>query len=113
MKRSVVLRLTDILDAIGTAEEVIEPLTFEEFRRDRAKRFSVERSIEIVSEASRHIPEAAKRDFPEIPWPEIAAIGNLIRHDYRRIDDRILWRIVTRSFRELRPVILALKARDQ
>lgn len=109
MKRPVLLRLADILEAIETAEEVIEPLTYEEFRRDRARRYAVERSIEIVSEASRHIPEAAKQDFPDIPWREIAAIGNLIRHDYRRLDDRILWRIVTRSFRELKPVIQAMQ----
>ena len=43
---------------------------------------------------------------------EIAAIGNLIRHDYRRLDDGILWRIATRSFRQLKPVIQAIKARE-
>jgi uncharacterized protein with HEPN domain len=110
MKRPVLLRLTDILDAIETAEGMLETLSYEEFRTDRAKRYSIERCIEIVSEASRHIPEALRENYPEIPWREIAAIGNLIRHDYRRLDDRILWKIATRSFRDLKLVVIRMRA---
>jgi uncharacterized protein with HEPN domain len=111
MKRPILLRLHDMLEAIETADEIIGTTTFAQFDRDRVKRFAVERCIEIVSEASRHIPETAKQDFPEIPWREIAAVGNLLRHDYRRIDNRILWRIATQSLAELKPVLIQLKAR--
>jgi uncharacterized protein with HEPN domain len=74
MKRPILLRLHDMLEAIETADEIIGTTTFAQFDRDRVKRFAVERCIEIVSEASRHIPETAKQDFPEIPWREIAAV---------------------------------------
>jgi uncharacterized protein with HEPN domain len=68
---------------------------------------AVERCIEIVSEASRGIPQVLKGEFPEQPWPEIAAIGNLLRHSYDRVDDLIMWKIATRSLPELRPAIVA------
>jgi uncharacterized protein with HEPN domain len=110
MKRPVLLRLTDMLEAIETAEGVLETLDYEAFRTDRARRYSIERCIEIVSEASRHIPEALKQDYPDVPWREIAATGNLIRHDYRRLDDRILWKIATRSFRDLKLVIIRMRS---
>jgi hypothetical protein len=42
-------------------------------------RRAVERCVEIVSEASRGIPEGLKHEFAEQPWPEIAAIEVLRR----------------------------------
>jgi uncharacterized protein with HEPN domain len=110
MKRPVLLRLADMLEAIETAEGVLETLDYQEFRADRARRYSIERCIEIVSEASRHIPEPLKQQYPEIPWREIAAIGNLIRHDYRRLDDRILWKTATRSLRDLKLVVIRMRS---
>jgi uncharacterized protein with HEPN domain len=49
-----------------------------------------------------------KAKFPEQPWPEIAAIGNLLRHHYERIDDFIMWKIAARSLPELRSVIVSM-----
>lgn len=36
------------------------------------------------------------------------AVGNLLRHEYQRVDDLIMWRIATRYFPELRKVVLDL-----
>jgi uncharacterized protein with HEPN domain len=30
-----------------------------------------------------------------VPWQNIHGLGNLLRHEYRRIDPEILWSIVT------------------
>jgi uncharacterized protein with HEPN domain len=53
-------------------------------------------------------PEEMKTKFPEQPGPEIAAIGNLLRHHYERIDDFIMWKIAARSLPELRSVIVSM-----
>jgi uncharacterized protein with HEPN domain len=53
----------------------------------------VERGIEIISEASRHIPDDLKKRHSQIPWQQIAAIGNRLRHEYQRVAPDILWRI--------------------
>jgi uncharacterized protein with HEPN domain len=81
------------------------------YQRDVKLKLAVERCIEIVSEASRHIPENSKSDYADLPWYEIAAIGNLLRHHYERVDDFIMWKIATRSLPELRPVIVAMIGR--
>jgi uncharacterized protein with HEPN domain len=47
------------------------------------------------------------------PWPEIAGIGNLLRHEYHRIDDLIMWKIAVESLPALRPVIVALLQGEQ
>jgi uncharacterized protein with HEPN domain len=53
-------------------------------------RRAAERAIEIISEASRHLPEEMRASAPEVPWREIAAIGNVLRHAYHRIDGEVI-----------------------
>ena len=54
---------------------------------------AVERGLEIISEASRKIPENKKSAHPDVPWPQIAGIGNILRHEYHRIEPVIVWNI--------------------
>ena len=108
VRRSLVVRLRDMLDRVDTVGEMVGGVDYAGFRRDIKLRRAVERCVEIVSEASRHIPANAKAEYPGQPWSEIAAIGNLPRHHYERIDDFIMWKIATRSWPELRPVIVAM-----
>jgi uncharacterized protein with HEPN domain len=39
----------------------------------------------------RHIPEALRREAPQIPWRRVGDIGNHLRHAYHRVDAEILW----------------------
>jgi uncharacterized protein with HEPN domain len=86
-------RLRDILDAIEQLEQMLNSITFADFVQDRIKRAACERFLEIISEASRHIPEEYKAQQPHIAWRRIADTGNHLRHAYHRIDAEILWDI--------------------
>ena len=97
----------DILETIDAVGEMMVGVDFAGYRRDYKLRRAVERCVEIVSEASRGITNELKNEFAEQPWPEIAAIGNMLRHSYDRVDDLIMWKIATRSLPELRPTIVA------
>jgi uncharacterized protein with HEPN domain len=87
-------RLRDIVDAIGYIWVDLDQVTLESFAADRQKRWQVERGLEIVSEASRHLPEDMKVRHPEIPWRKVAGIGNVLRHEYIRVAADVLWRVV-------------------
>jgi uncharacterized protein with HEPN domain len=106
--RSQLVRLSDILDNIDAVAEMIDGVHFEAYRRDLKLRRAIERCVEIISEASRHIPMQLKSEYPEHPWDEIAGIGNLLRHHYERIDDLIMWKIAVQSLPQLRPIIVAM-----
>lgn len=108
MKRPHLVRLRDILESIEAVVEMVADVDLPTYRRDLKLRRAVERCVEIASEASRKISDDLKSEFPDVPWIEIAAIGNLLRHDYERVDDLIMWKIATRSLPELRPVILKM-----
>jgi uncharacterized protein with HEPN domain len=112
-KRPQLVRLRDILENIDAVAEMMQDIDFAAYQRDLKLRRAVERCVEIVSEASRSIPEEMKAKFPEQPWPEIAAISNLLRHHYERIDDFIMWKIAARSLPELRSVIVSMVQREE
>jgi Protein of unknown function DUF86 len=52
---------------------------------DWQKQWLIERGIEIVSEASRHLTVELKARNPDIPWAKVAGIVNVLRHDYGNI----------------------------
>jgi len=78
---------------------------------DRATRAAFERFLEILSEASRHIPDEWKGEFNQIPWRQVADLGNFIRHVYHRIDLEVLWSIYENDIGSLEAVIDELIAR--
>ena len=83
-------------------------MSFAEYQSNFGVGKAVERCVEIVSEASRHIPDDLKDQYPNAYWPEIRSIGNLLRHQYQRVDDLVMWRIATKYFPELRAVVVAI-----
>ncbi len=71
----------------------------------------VERNLEIISEASRRLPDDAKAAEPDVPWREIAGIGNLLRHDYGTVRHDILWGIRTHRLTTLKGAMQRLRDR--
>lgn len=91
--RSIALRLVDIIEAIEHIRDELGNISIESFEADWRKRWLVERGMEIISEASRYLPEELKERYPEIPWRKVAGIGNILRHDYENIAAPILWKL--------------------
>jgi uncharacterized protein with HEPN domain len=102
------LRLEDILRSIEWIELDTKEKTFEAFARNRKARQLVERNIEIISEASRHIPKQLTAEFPNIPWREIASIGNIMRHGYDQIEPKVLWDVVRVDLKPLKRAVLRM-----
>ena len=88
-------------------------VTIEAFGPDRRKRWLVERGIEIISEASRHLGNELKARHPEIPWPRVAGIGNVLRHEYEHVAHDVLWRVVRDDLPPLEQICREELARAQ
>jgi uncharacterized protein with HEPN domain len=91
--RSLVPRLTDIVEAIARVHGVLENISLEAFETDWQRQWLVERGVEIISEASRHLTDEMKARHPEIPWQKVAAIGNVLRHNYENIAAPVIWKL--------------------
>src|ERR1700731_4614098 len=106
-------RLTDIIEAIEHIRSEMAGVTLDAFEADWRKRWLVERGVEIISEASRHLTDELKARHPEIPWPKVAGIGNVLRHDYESIAAPIMWKLAQDDLPLLDRVCREEVAREQ
>jgi len=104
-------RVRHMLDAIAAIEGYTAGKTFDDYRREPMLRHAVERNLEIVSEASRHLPDQVKARQTQDPWRAVAAIGNVLRHTYDEIIDERVWQIVTGELSPLKAALLAMIAK--
>ena len=94
MPRSILLRLVDIRETISGIRDLTAGVAFDGFSSSWAMQRAAERGLEIISEASRHLPDDLKALAPDIPWRQIAAIGNLLRHEYQPTNVMATWNII-------------------
>ncbi len=100
--------LSDILWNIDLALSFVDGLDEESFAADVRAFYAVTRCLEIVSEASRRLSPEFKADHPDIPWRNVAGSGNVYRHDYEDVAQRIVWRTVYEALPPLRALALSV-----
>jgi uncharacterized protein with HEPN domain len=106
-------RLTDILEAIAHIRSETAGVSIEAFEADWRKRWLVERGVEIISEASRHLTEELKGRHPGIPWAKVAGIGNILRHEYEGVSAPVMWKLAQDDLTPLEQVCREELAREK
>jgi uncharacterized protein with HEPN domain len=99
-----------MLAAIHGIEAAITGKTFTDFQSEWLLRHGVQRGIEIISEASRHLPAALLASRPEIPWDQVKGIGSVLRHEYHRISDKVIWAVAVERLPSLKAATEAMEA---
>ena len=103
-------RLEDIKDSIGQIRTLLAAKTLDDLRADRFAWAAFERFLEIISEASRHVPDGWKVKQGQIPWRPIADLGNRLRHVYRDVNPQAPWDIYLNDLNPLEAAIDAMLA---
>jgi uncharacterized protein with HEPN domain len=98
-------RLLHIRDEIDGVAMIVRDLSFEQYQRSYMHRRAVERAVQIVSEAAKALPSDYLARYPDAPWTSIVGIGNILRHEYQRLDDKQLWEIATVHLPNLQPIV--------
>lgn len=109
MPREIRHAIDDILEALNRVDQVSQGKTLADFEASWQLQYLVQRAIEIISEASRAIPDDLKALRPEIPWNSVKGIGNVLRHEYRGISNPLIWRVVTDELPRLRIAVEAIR----
>ena len=110
MARPLDLVVEEMLDYIEQAMTYVRSMTFEQYSSDRKTQRAVERCIEVISEGSRHIPDEIKAKRPDIPWRDVATIGNVFRHQYHTVAPRIVWDTVNLDLPALEVALRSIAA---
>lgn len=80
-----------MLHHITLARKFVEGMNFTDFENDLRTTYAVIRCLEIISEASRRLPETVKVRHPAIAWKEMAGAGNVYRRDYEDVTPFAVW----------------------
>jgi uncharacterized protein with HEPN domain len=99
-------RLEDILEAIERIEKYASGgrATFD---RDELVQIWVLHHLQIIGEAVRGLSDEIRSAHPDIPWAQIAAMRNILVHDYFGIDLEEVWAAVVRDLPHLKAKIAA------
>jgi uncharacterized protein with HEPN domain len=110
MARPLDVVVEEMLDYIEQAVSYVSGMTFEQYAADRKTQRAVERCIEVISEGSRHIPDEVKAKRADIPWRDVATIGNVFRHQYHTVAPRIVWDTVNLDLPALEVALRSIAA---
>ncbi len=101
MPRDYTLRLDDIRECCEKIARYTAGYDYDQFAADQLLIDAVVRNLEIIGEASSHVPESVRGQFPNIPWGRIVGFRNFSAHEYFDLDPRIVWSIVETRVPEL------------
>jgi uncharacterized protein with HEPN domain len=93
--------IEDILNAIAEVSEFTKGMTFESFLTDKKTANAVIRSLEVLGEATKHIPETFRKKYPDIPWSKMAGMRDVLIHDYMGVDLKTVWKVSIERLPEL------------
>lgn len=96
-------RLQQAVDAIDEIGGFIDGMTFEDYENSSLHQSAVGLQLLQLSEALKPLDDSdssLRHDIPELG--RIIGTRNIIAHEYHRVDDGIIWTVVTTDLAALR-----------
>lgn len=85
-----------------------EGLSFEGFVADETLRRAFVRSLEIIGEATKKVPEEFRAAHQSVEWRAMAGMRDVLIHDYFGVDFELVWDVVRNRIPELRGHIVSI-----
>ena len=108
MSLSVREYLRHILDEADYLLRNSAHLTREEFLADETRRRAFVRSLEIIGEAAKKVPDPVREAFPSIEWKAMAGMRDRLIHDYFGVDYELVGDVLERKIPSLREQVAAI-----
>ncbi len=94
MSPSLIEFLRHIRDEINFLIKHSEGLTYDLLTEDEILNKAFIRSLEIIGEASKRIPDEIREAYPEMDWKGFSGLRDVLIHQYWGVDFEILWNIL-------------------
>lgn len=93
--------LRDILQEADFLAAQVNQTSLDSFLRDELKKRAFVRSLEIIGEAAKKIPQDFREQHPTIEWKKVAGMRDRLIHNYVDVDYAIVWDVAEVKVPEL------------
>jgi uncharacterized protein with HEPN domain len=80
----------------------------EVFFADTMMQDAVIRNLEVIGEAAKRIPDEFRQANPEVPWRSLAALRDVLIHQYEGVSLPEVWQVVEDHLPGLRTCMAAI-----
>jgi len=82
-----------------------EGLSADAFLADETLRRAFVRSLEIIGEATKNLPESFRAAYPQVEWRLMARMRDRLIHGYFGVDYALVWEVVQTKIPQLRSLL--------
>lgn len=104
MKREIRDYLEDILNECNYLLNRVERLDYHLFENNDDLKKAFVRSLEIIGEAIKKIPDDVRNNHSEISWKDASGMRNKLIHEYFGVNYKIVWKTIVEEIPKLRKV---------
>ena len=105
IKRTGIDYANDILESVNDIGDFIHGIGLKEFGHDKKTLYAILRSLEVMGEAAKKIPESVQKRYPQIPWKKMMATRDKLIHGYFGIEISMIWEVVKNDLPPLKPYL--------
>jgi uncharacterized protein with HEPN domain len=94
-----------MLDMAGKAVSKTQNISRETFDADENLRLALIHFIHVIGEAARQVSRDYYASHPDVRWTDIIGMRHKVMHDYRGVDEDIVWQVATQDLPKLVAVL--------
>lgn len=94
--------LNHIMDEIKYLLQNSQNLEYEDFIKDETLKRSFVRSLEVIGEATKNLPDDFRNKYSQVQWKEMAGLRDILIHRYFGVNYKSVWDVIKNKIPKLK-----------
>ncbi len=104
--------LVDIIEAADAIARFLTDVDLDGFVEDELRQSAVMQKIGVIGEAAGKVSQSLRNRYPEVEWPKIVGMRNILVHSYFSVKVDVIWRTAMLAVPDLRLKVARVLAEE-